>query len=154
MTDSSENGAPEKVSAVEIAKVNSNYLRGSIPEELVDGNDFVGKDSIQLLKNHGTYQQDDRERRGEARTEGAGAKAKFYSFMVRTAIPGGRITSEQLLAELDLCDEVGNTTLRITTRQGLQLHGVLKKNLKQAISRINEIQLSTLAACGDVKRNV
>jgi sulfite reductase (ferredoxin) len=59
-----------------------------------------------------------------------------------------------LLAELDLCDEVGNTTLRITTRQGLQLHGVLKTNLKQVINRINEVQLTTLAACGDVKRNV
>ena len=55
--------------------------------------------------------------------------------MVRTAIPGGKLTSDQLLAELDLCDEVGNTTLRITTRQGLQLHGVLKSNLKQAIRR-------------------
>ena len=74
--------------------------------------------------------------------------------MVRTAIPGGRLTSDQLLAELDLCDEVGNTTLRITTRQGLQLHGVLKTNLKRTIQRINEVQLSTLAACGDVKRNV
>ena len=74
--------------------------------------------------------------------------------MVRTAIPGGRLTSDQLLAELDLCDEVGNTTLRITTRQGLQLHGVLKKDLKQTIARINEVQLTTLAACGDVKRNV
>ena len=125
-----------------------------IPEELVDGNDFVGKESIQLLKHHGTYQQDDRERRAEARADGGAAKAKFYSFMVRTAIPGGRITSDQLLAELDLCDEVGNTTLRITTRQGLQLHGVLKTNLKHAIRRINEVQLSTLAACGDVKRNV
>src|SRR4051812_9606071 len=153
MSDSSENGAVEKLSPVEIAKAKSNYLRGEIPEELVDGNDFVGKDSIQLLKHHGTYQQDDRERRAEARADGA-AKAKFYCFMVRTAIPGGRITSDQLLAELDLCDEVGNTTLRITTRQGLQLHGVLKSNLKHTIRRINEVQLSTLAACGDVKRNV
>jgi sulfite reductase (ferredoxin) len=125
MTDASENGAPEKLSPVEIAKAKSNYLRGEIPEELVDGNDFVGKDSIQLLKNHGTYQQDDRERRAEARTDGAAGKAKFYRFMVRTAIPGGRQTSDQLLAEIDLCDEVGNTTLRITTRQGLQLHGIL-----------------------------
>ncbi|HEX4413825.1 MAG TPA: hypothetical protein VH107_09370 [Lacipirellulaceae bacterium] len=154
MADSSENGAPEKVSAVEVAKLKSDYLRGDIPEELVDGNDFVGKDSIQLLKNHGTYQQDDRERRAEARTDGGPAKAKFYSFMVRSAIPGGRITSDQLLAELDLCDEVGNSTLRITTRQGLQLHGILKSNLKHVIRRINEVQLSTLAACGDVKRNV
>src|SRR5262249_24634165 len=135
-------------------KINSGYLRGSIPEELVDGNDFVGKDSIQLLKNHGTYQQDDRERRGEARADGAASKAKFYSFMVRTAIPGGRLTADPMLAELDLADEVANTTLRITTRQGLQLHGILKHNLKHTIKRINEVQLSTLAACGDVKRNV
>lgn len=153
MTDSSDNGVTEKVSAVEIAKASSNYLRGNIPEELADTNEFVGKDSIQLLKNHGTYQQDDRERRAEAREDGA-AKAKFYSFMVRSAIPGGRLTSEQLLAELDLCDEVGNSTLRITTRQGLQLHGILKTNLKRTIRRINDVRLSTLAACGDVKRNV
>ena len=126
MTDHAENGAPEKLSAVEIIKIKSNYLEGTIPQELVDENDFVSKDSIQLLKNHGTYQQDDRERRAEARTDGGPAKAKFYSFMVRSAIPGGRLTSEQLLAELDLCDEVGNSTLRITTRQGLQLHGILK----------------------------
>jgi sulfite reductase (ferredoxin) len=153
MSDSSENGAPEKISPVEIAKIESNYLRGTIAEELRDGNEFVSKASTQLLKHHGTYQQDDRERRSEARVDGP-AKAKFYSFMVRTAIPGGRITSDQMLAELDLCDQVGNTTLRITTRQGLQLHGVLKKNLKQVIRRINDVQLSTLAACGDVKRNV
>src|SRR3954469_10311275 len=153
MTDASENGHAEKLSPVEIAKAESNYLRGTIPEELRDSNEFVSKASTQLLKHHGTYQQDDRERRAEARLDGP-AKAKFFSFMVRTAIPGGRLSAEQLLAELDLCDEVGNTTLRITTRQGLQLHGVLKKNLKQVIQRINEVQLSTLAACGDVKRNV
>ncbi len=74
--------------------------------------------------------------------------------MVRTKIPGGKLTSAQLLAELDLCDEIGNSTLRITTRQGLQLHGVLKSHLKEAIRRINEVQLSTLAACGDVERNI
>jgi sulfite reductase (ferredoxin) len=74
--------------------------------------------------------------------------------MVRTKIPGGKLTSRQLLAELDLCDEVGNTTLRITSRQGLQLHGVLKSDLWRTIHRINEIQLSTLAACGDVERNI
>jgi sulfite reductase (ferredoxin) len=153
--ETTEKETTEKLSPVEIVKAESNYLRGNIAEELVDGNEFVSKASTNLLKHHGTYQQDDRERRAEARSDdGAAAKAKFYSFMVRTAIPGGRLTSDQLLAELDLCDEVGNTTLRITTRQGLQLHGVLKKNLKRAIARINEVQLSTLAACGDVKRNV
>jgi sulfite reductase (ferredoxin) len=135
----------EKLSPVEGVKLNSNYLRGDIAAELVDGNDHFGKDSINLLKHHGTYQQDDRDdRKG----------GKSFSFMVRSAIPGGKLTSDQLLAEIDLCDEVGNTTLRITTRQGLQLHGVLKQNLKHAIHRINEVQLSTLAACGDVERNV
>lgn len=152
-----DEAAEGKLSPVEKLKAESNYLLGQIPQDLADASDHVSKDSSQLLKHHGTYQQDDRERRAEARAEvGASgpAKAKFYSFMVRTAIPGGRLTSDQLLAELDLCDSVGNTTLRITTRQGLQLHGVLKKDLKQTIARINEIQLTTLAACGDVKRNV
>src|SRR2546421_12524920 len=153
MTDAVTNGHAEKLSPVEIAKAESNYLRGTIAEELRDSNEFVSKSSTQLLKHHGTYQQDDRERRAEARIDGP-AKAKFFSFMVRTAVPGGRLTPEQMLAELDLCDEVGNTTLRITTRQGLQLHGVLKSNLKGAIARINEVQLSTLGACGDVNRNV
>lgn len=136
----------DKPSAAEGVKLASDYLRGDIAGELVDGNPFFGKESIALLKHHGTYQQDNRDDRGH--------DGKVYSFMVRTAIPGGKLTSAQLLAELDLCDEIGNTTLRITTRQGLQLHGVLKSNLKRAIGRINEVQLTTLAACGDVERNV
>lgn len=139
---------PAAPSPVEATKIESHYLRGPIAAELVDGNDHFGKDSSTLLKFHGTYQQDNRDERGG--TTGG----KSYMFMVRTKIPGGRLTSEQLLAQLDLCDEVGNTTLRCTSRQGLQLHGVLKSNLKQSIARINEIQLSTLGACGDVNRNV
>ncbi|MEZ6070087.1 MAG: NADPH-dependent assimilatory sulfite reductase hemoprotein subunit [Pirellulales bacterium] len=141
----------KKLSAVEKIKEESNYLRGQIAQQLADGTDNFASDTTQLIKFHGRYQQDNRDRRAELRAEG---KDKAYDFMVRTRIPGGRLTSEQLLAELDLCDEIGNTTLRITTRQGLQLHGVLKSNLRQAIHRINEIQLSTLAACGDVERNV
>jgi sulfite reductase (ferredoxin) len=142
-----------KLSPVETFKIQSNYLRGEIAQELADENDFFGKGSIQLLKHHGTYQQDDRDARAMGRKDGA-KSAKHYSFMVRTRIPGGRLTSEQLLAEMDLCEEVGNTTLRITSRQGLQLHGVVKHDLWKTIHRINEIQLSTLAACGDVVRNV
>src|SRR4030095_12968155 len=92
--------------------------------------------------------------RGVGGLDADGKKKKSFIFMVRSKIPGGKLTSEQLLAELDLADEVGNTTLRITSRQGLQLHGVGKPNLKAAIARINEIQLSTLGACGDVNRNV
>lgn len=135
----------DKPSPVEGIKSASNYLRGALAEELADGNDFIGKESIQLIKHHGSYQQDNRDERGGG---------KKFSFMVRTGLPGGKINSTQMLAELDLCDEVGNGTLRITTRQGLQLHGVLKSNMQQTIHRINEVQLTTLAACGDVSRNV
>jgi sulfite reductase (ferredoxin) len=142
-----------KLSPVEGFKAESNYLRGTIPEELADGNDFFGKESIQLLKHHGTYQQDDRDHRSAARASG-GKSDKAFIFMVRTRVPGGKLTSDQLLAELDLCDELGNATLRATTRQGLQLHGIVKENLWQTIHRINEVQLTTLAACGDVERNI
>jgi sulfite reductase (ferredoxin) len=155
MSDPTQPAADAKPSPVEVFKIQGNYLRGDIAQELHDGNDFFGKSSIQLLKHHGLYQQDDRDARAAGRAEPGHAKSsKDYSFMVRTKIPGGKLTSDQLLAELDLCDEIGNTTLRITSRQGLQLHGVLKHNLWKTIHRINEIQLSTLAACGDVERNV
>ncbi|HEX4143009.1 MAG TPA: NADPH-dependent assimilatory sulfite reductase hemoprotein subunit [Pirellulales bacterium] len=144
-----------KPSAVETFKLESNYLRGTIAEELASDADSFGKASIQLLKNHGTYQQDDRDARSAGRVEGHKGKApKAYSFMVRTRVPGGKLTSDQLLAELDLCDEVGNATLRITSRQGLQLHGILKQDLRETIARIHQVQLTTLAACGDVERNV
>jgi sulfite reductase (ferredoxin) len=142
----------KKKSPVEVAKESSNYLRGSVSAELSDGNDFFSSDNTQLLKHHGLYQQDNRDDRG--RVDIDGSKSKSYCFMVRTKIPGGRLTCEQLLAELDLCDEVGNGTLRITSRQGLQLHGVLKGDLRKTLQRIHSIQLSTLAACGDVERNV
>jgi sulfite reductase (ferredoxin) len=140
-----------KPSAVEILKGDSRLLRGTIADELAADEDHFDKDTTHLLKFHGAYQQDNRDARGKA----AGVKSlKSYMFMVRTKIPGGCLTSEQLLAELDLCDELGNSTLRITSRQGLQLHGVLKQGLARAIRRINEIQLTTFGACGDVARNV
>src|SRR3990172_549207 len=116
MQETSEESAEGKLSAAEKVKLESNYLRGQIPEDLADGTDHVSKASTALLKHHGTYQQDDRERRAEARVDGP-AKAKYFSFMVRTAVPGGRLTSDQLLAELDLCDEGGHTTQRITAHQ-------------------------------------
>src|SRR3954451_6603787 len=141
----------EKLSAAEAVKANSHYLRGTIAEELREPTDKFNKDNSALLKFHGTYQQDDREQR--THREG-GKSLRHYIFMVRSAVPGGKLTSEQLLGELAMCDELGNGTLRITSRQGLQLHGVPKRNLQETIRRINEIKLSTLAACGDVKRNV
>jgi sulfite reductase (ferredoxin) len=140
-----------KLSPVENIKATSNYLRGSIAQELREETDSFAKSTTQLLKFHGTYQQDDR----EARTKREGQKSsKEFIFMVRVKLPGGKLTSDQLLAQLAMCDELGNETLRITTRQGLQFHGIPKRNLWETIHRINRIQLSTLAACGDVERNV
>jgi sulfite reductase (ferredoxin) len=145
------NSPPEKLSAAEAIKLNSHFLRGTIAEELSQPSDKFNKDNSALLKFHGTYQQDDRENR--VKQEG-GKSLRQYIFMVRSAVPGGKLTADQLLGELDVCDELGNGTLRITSRQGLQLHGVLKRDLHETVRRINEIKLSTLAACGDVKRNV
>lgn len=142
--------APE-LSGVEKIKDESQYLRGTIHDELSSENSSFHKDTTQLLKFHGTYQQDDRDLRKGLAKQG---KEKAYSCMVRCRIPGGGITAAQLVAFLDLCDLLGNSTLKITTRQTFQLHGVLKKDLRATIRRINEIQLSTLAACGDVNRNI
>ena len=140
-----------KPSPLEKIKEESNFLGGTIATELLTDEDSFSKDAQQLLKHHGTYQQDDRDRRAEAKAAG---KDKAYMLMVRTRIPGGKLTSHQLMAEMDLCDELGNQTLRITSRQGLQLHTILKKDLAATIQRINEVQLTTLGACGDVNRNV
>jgi len=142
-----------KLSAVEKIKAQSNYLRGKIAEELANTDDAFSGDTTQLLKHHGMYQQDDRDQRSAKSADGR-KSAKAYSLMIRIKVPGGKLTSEQLLAQLDLCDELGNTTARITDRQDLQLHGVLKRNVRQAIARINAVQLTTLGACGDVERNV
>ena len=140
-----------KLSPVEGIKEQSQFLKGTIDTELADPIDHFDKSNIQLLKFHGTYQQDDRDARANAKKAGGG---KAYSMMVRLRIPGGRITSDQMLAQLDLCDELGNATMKITTRQTLQLHGILKSDLRETINRINTIELSTLAACGDVNRNI
>ncbi len=144
---------PTKISLVETYKTESNYLGGEIAQELVDGSDVFGKGSIQLLKHHGTYQQDDRDKRSKRDASGAKA-AKAYSFMVRLKIPGGKLSGDQLLTQLDLCEELAGGTLRITTRQGIQFHGIVKSNLRQLIRRVNQVEISTLAACGDVERNV
>ena len=145
-------GVPEaKPTAVELAKTASNYLAGDIAKELADGAPGFGKPSIQLLKNHGTYQQDDREQRKAK--EGA-KSSREISFMIRTCVPGGKLTADQLLAAIDLGDEVGNGTIRLTTRQAIQHHGVVKGDLKPFMQRVHDVQMSTLAACGDVERNI
>lgn len=141
-----------KRSKVEIIKENSRQLRGTLAEELQHDHEFCS-DSEQLLKTHGIYQQDDRDHRKDKNPDGT-AKGKQYIFMVRTAVPGGKVSASQFLDHLDLCEKYGNGTLRVTTRQGFQLHGVIKSNLKAAVKGINDTLLTTLAACGDVKRNV
>lgn len=141
---------PVKLSPVEGIKTQSNFLRGVIAKELKDGNPAMGKTSEVLLKFHGTYQQDDRDSRKEAKKAGG----KAFSYMVRSRIPGGKLSAAQMLAHLDMCDQLGNQTLRVTTRQGLQLHGILKDNLWNTIHWLNQVQITTLAACGDVNRNV
>src|SRR3990172_7367451 len=134
-----------QLSKAEHLRAGSRQLRGTIVEELLQPDVPFSAGSETLLKHHGTYQQDDRDQRGHGEN--------VYIMMIRSRVPGGRLTAEQLLAELDLCDQLGNGTLRVTTRQGLQLHSVRKQNLKAAIREINRIKLSTLAACGDVSRN-
>ena len=148
----SDAGEP-KFSKEEFLKEGSHQLRGTIAHELAETTDCFIEDNAKLLKYHGTYQQDDKDHRKDKNADGT-RKGKAYMFMVRTRIPGGKVTAEQLLAELDLCDRYGNGTLRITSRQGFQLHGVLKENLREAIRGINHTMLTTLAACGDVERNV
>ena len=141
-------GKPSKVEALKQA---SEYLRLSIPEELKDGKASITEDAATLLKFHGSYQQDDRDIRTQRKREGLD---KAFQFMVRVRMPGGKLTAEQYLACDHLAEVYGNHTLRITTRQAFQFHGVLKENLKATIAAVNHALLSTLAACGDVERNV
>jgi sulfite reductase (ferredoxin) len=136
---------------VEFIKEGSLGLRGSIAEELASDSPDVSEDTERLLKFHGTYFQDNRDTRKERRKQGLD---KEYIFMVRNKMPGGKFTANQFLGELGIADQFGNGSLRITTRQGIQLHGIVKGDLWQTIHRINELGLSTQSACGDVNRNV
>ncbi len=142
---------PPKRSAVEGIKEASRQLRGTIREELAADTDHFCEANKQLLKFHGSYQQEDRDARKNRKKEGVG---KHYMFMVRCKIPGGSLTAEQYLAVDELAGKYANGTLRFTTRQGIQLHGVLKSHLHDTIAGINACLLSTLGACGDVERNV
>lgn len=137
--------------SVEEIKTSSNGLRGSLPEELAAPVDHVSEESYQLLKFHGIYQQDDRDARKGARETGGG---KEYFFMIRTKNPGGYMPAAFYVAVDELTDRYGNGTIRVTTRSGLQLHGVRKTDLKHVIAEINAHLGSTLGACGDINRNV
>ena len=145
-------GAAGKPSKVEGLKLASQYLKTFVADEIVNAEGHLSEDAATILKFHGSYQQDDRDLRSRMRREG---KEKAYSFMVRVRMPGGMLhTASQYLACSHLAETVGNGTLRITTRQEFQLHGVLKTDLASTIRAVNEALLSTLAACGDVERNV
>jgi len=146
------NDEAAKPSKVEVIKQSSRHLRGAIAQALADADStHFEEGDVQLLKFHGSYQQDDRDRRRELRGSGG---EKAYQFMVRVAIPAGVITAEQYLALDDLAGRYANGSLRITTRQGMQFHGVLKRDLKAHIKAINDALLTTISACGDVERNV
>lgn len=142
----------DKLEAVEHIKINSNYLRGTIVESLNDPiTGSIAEDDTQLTKFHGTYQQYDRDsvkQRQKQKLEPA------YSFMIRARVPGGVCTPKQWLAIDEMADHYANQTIRLTTRQAFQFHGVIKNKLKATIAAINSTLLDTLAACGDVNRNI
>jgi sulfite reductase (ferredoxin) len=135
----------------ETVKATSNHLRGLIKEELLEDTPAFGDDSETLLKFHGIYQQDDRDRRKEARAKGL---TKHHQLMIRTRIPGGVVSPDAYIAHDDISRKWANGTLRVTTRQDFQLHGVLKGDIKKSIAAINESLLTTLGGCGDVERNI
>jgi sulfite reductase (ferredoxin) len=138
-------------SPVERLKAGSDFLRGNLAGELAAGGTQVSEDGYNLLKFHGSYEQFDRDTATARKQRGL---EKEYQFMVRVRMPGGRLTGAQYLALDELANDRANGTLRITTRQGIQFHGVLKGDLKPAIAAINQTLLTTMAACGDVARNV
>jgi sulfite reductase beta subunit-like hemoprotein len=132
-------------------KAESNGLAGSIWEEMNDpSTDHVSEDSYQLLKFHGSYQQDDRDQRRERKKQGLD---RDWQFMLRTKFPGGRLTAEQYLLADELVSRLANNTLRITTRQDFQFHGIGKFNFKQMVQELNERWMTTYGGCGDVSRN-
>lgn len=138
-------------SGTEKIKAESDFLRGSIVEELAQPTSHFGERNVQLLKFHGSYQQEDRDQRKARREQGL---EKAFQFMIRSRVPGGVVTAEQYLAHDEIAAKYGNGALRLTTRQGFQIHGVLKENLRATIHEINATLLSTQSACGDVNRNV
>jgi len=138
-------------SKVEIIKENSNRLRGTISQQLDSNSVKFDKEGYELLKFHGIYQQDDRDLRQQLKKEG---KDRKYIFMVRTKNPGGgELTPEQWLAHDEAADRFTDGTLRITTRQDIQFHGVGKENLKDLVKHLNSKLISSYGACGDGNRN-
>ena len=142
----------DELSRNERIKEASDYLRGTLAEGLRE--EITGaiiEDDAQLVKFHGMYLQDDRDLRPE-RTRKKMEKA--FSFMIRVRIPGGVLTPRQWLALDEVARVYGNGTMRLTTRQTVQLHGIIKSNLKATLKTIDKALLNSIAACGDINRNV
>jgi len=144
-----EDAAPTPVEGI---KTRSDFLRGTIVESLADGaTGTLAEDDTQLSKFHGFYQQDDRDIRAERTRQ---KLEPAHSFMIRVRVPGGIATAAQWLEMDALARRYANNSLRLTTRQAFQFHGVIKRDLKPTIAAINAALLDTIAACGDVNRNV
>ena len=141
-------GAPSKV---ELLKEGSRGLRGTLAADLAAETTQFDEIGYNLLKFHGVYQGYDRDSATERKQSGAG---KLYRMMVRTRLPGGRLTAAQYLALDAVADRYANGTLRITTRQDIQFHGVVKGDLKPTIAAMNQELVTTIGACGDIVRNV
>ncbi|WHY92381.1 assimilatory sulfite reductase (NADPH) hemoprotein subunit [Neobacillus cucumis] len=145
--------APDgKPSDVERIKVESDYLRGTLKEVMLDRiSAGIPDDDNRLMKHHGSYLQDDRDLRNERQKQ---KLEPAYQFMLRVRAPGGVVTPDQWLVLDGLADKNANGTIKLTTRQSFQFHGILKWNMKNTIQEIHKSLLTTLAACGDVNRNV
>jgi sulfite reductase beta subunit-like hemoprotein len=152
MIETTPNETTPKPSHVEEIKLNNEGLGGVLIDQINDAStDRISDDAETLIKFHGSYQQDDRDQRQQRKKE---KRDRAWSFMVRTKTPGGRMTAEQYLLADEIATTHGNGTLRITTRQGIQFHGVGKAHLKPLIRALNERWVTTYGACGDVARNV
>lgn len=145
--------APEgPPSDVERIKEESNYLRGTLAESMLEPiSAGISEDDNRLMKFHGSYLQDDRDLRNERQKQ---KLEPAYQFMLRVRLPGGVATPAQWLVMDELAQKYGNGTLKLTTRQTFQMHGILKWNMKKTIQEIHTSLLDTIAACGDVNRNV
>lgn len=131
---------------VETVKTESHGLFAPLAQDLNSSDAFLSEAGKILIKFHGSYEQTNREKRGAAEKE--------YSFMVRSKLPGGQLTAAQYLAHDRIADEFANGSIRLTTRQGIQFHGVIKQDLRETVRALNHALVTTFGACGDVVRNV
>ena len=139
-------------SDVERIKRESDYLRGTLKESMAEPlSSGIPDDDNRLMKHHGSYLQDDRDLRNERQKQ---KLEPAYQFMLRVRLPGGVATPEQWLALDEISNKYGNGTLKLTTRETFQMHGILKWNMKKTIKELDQVLLDTIAACGDVNRNV